>query len=152
MSWMSGKSVPVPNRATQMKPMATSPAATISCSLQVDVAPTIFSRGDADLGRFLQGGPGRGASAVQEDPLGLGDLDPQPGRLLVEPWRLYWEVLHHKAVSGGLAVQYGNDFRAGACDVVDIGDVPALELLQAAHPLAEEPDLGRVLTPPVARG
>ena len=31
-------------------------------------------------------------------------------------------------------------------------DFQALELVHAAHPLADEPDLGRVLTPVVARG
>ena len=36
--------------------------------------------------------------------------------------------------------------------MVDMGDFPALELLHAASPLADEPDLGRVLTPVVARG
>ena len=33
-----------------------------------------------------------------------------------------------------------------------MGDFPALELLHAADPLTEEADLGRVLTPVVARG
>ena len=36
--------------------------------------------------------------------------------------------------------------------MVDMGDFPALELLHTASPLANEPDLGRVLTPVVDRG
>ena len=52
---MSGKWVPVLYEVPQMKPMAASPARTISCSAQVGVDPTILSR-EADLGRFLQGG------------------------------------------------------------------------------------------------
>ena len=43
---MSGKWVPVPYKMAQMKPMAASPAGTISCSVQVEYAPTILSRGN----------------------------------------------------------------------------------------------------------
>ena len=31
--------------------------------------------------------------------------------------------------------------------MIDMGDFSALELVHAAHPLADEPDFGRVLTP-----
>src|SRR5215831_9470996 len=52
--------------------------------------------GKADLGRLLHGGRGHDASAAQDDPVGLGGLDPPPGFLLVEPWRLHGQVLHRK--------------------------------------------------------
>ena len=42
---MSGKWVPVPYQVAQMKPMAASPAGTMSCSVQVGSGPTILSRG-----------------------------------------------------------------------------------------------------------
>ena len=109
---MSGKWVPVPYQVAQMKPMAASPAGTMSCSAQVGDAPHDLVAGDADLGRFLQGGRGHDAGAAQDDPVGLGDLDPQPGRLLVEPRRLHRQVLHRKAVLGGLGVEDGEGFPA----------------------------------------
>ena len=125
----------------------------MSCSAQVTATPHDLVAGEADLGRFLQGGRGHDtACAPQDDPVGLGDLDPQPGRLLVEPWRLHGQVLHRKAVLGGLVVEDGEGFPAIVVIGVDMDDFPALELVHAAHPLADEPDLGRVLTPVVARG
>ena len=108
--------------------------------------------GEADLGRFLQGGRGHDAGAAQDDPVGLGHLDPQPGRLLVQPRRLHRQVLHRKAVLGGLGVEDGEGFPAIVIIEVDMGDFPALELLHAAGPLADEADLGRVLTPVGDRG
>ena len=69
--------------------------------------------GDAHLRRFLQGRRGHGAAgAAQDDPVGLGDFDPQPGRLLVEPRRLYGQVLDRKAVLRRLVVEDGNGFPA----------------------------------------
>src|SRR5262249_19817560 len=68
--------------------------------------------GKADLGVFLQGGRGYDAIGPQNDPVGLGHLDPQPGRLLVEPWRWYGQVLDRKAIVGGLGVQHGEGFPA----------------------------------------
>ena len=109
---MSGKWVPVPRKIAQMKPMAASPAAIISCSAQVPRRPHDLVAGEADLGRFLQGGRGHDASAAQDDPVGLGHFDPQPGRLLVEPRRLHGQVLHRKAVLGGLGVEDGEGFPA----------------------------------------
>ena len=132
--------------------MAASPAGTMSCSAQVACAPTILSRGNADLGRFLQGRRGHDAGAAQDDPVGLGDLDPQPGRLLVEPRRWHRQVLHRKAVLGGLGVEDGKGFPAIVRVEVDMDDFQALELLHAARPLADEADLGRVLTPVVDSG
>src|SRR3989442_378383 len=46
MSWMSGKCLPVPYPAMQMKPMAASPAGSRSCSEQLAGSPTILSRGN----------------------------------------------------------------------------------------------------------
>ena len=108
---MSGKWVPVPDQIAQMKPMAASPAGTISCSAQV-AWPHDLVAGEANLGRFLQGRRGHDARCAQDDPVGLGDLDPQPGRLLVEPRRLHRQVLHRKAVVGGLGVEDGKGFPA----------------------------------------
>ena len=68
--------------------------------------------GDADLGGFLQGGRGNDASGAQDDPVGLGDLDPQPGRLLVKPRRWHCQVLDRKAVLRGLVVEDGDGFPA----------------------------------------
>jgi hypothetical protein len=62
------------------------------------------------------------------------------------------QVLHRKAVLGGLGVEDGNGFPARLIVEVDMGDFPALELLHAAAPLTNEPDLGGVLTPPGDRG
>ena len=95
-----------------MKPMAASPAGTMSCSAQVACRPHDLVAGDADLGRFLQGRRGHDADGAQDDPVGLGDLDPQPGRLLVQPRRLHRQVLHRKAVLGGLGVEDGDGFPA----------------------------------------
>ena len=96
--------------------------------------------GNADLGRFFQGGPGHDASGAQDHPVGLGDLDPQPGRPLVEPRRWHGQVLHRKAVVGGLDVQHGDRFPASVVVLVDMHHLQALEGLHAAHPLADEPD------------
>ena len=115
------------------------------------VRPHDLVAGEPDLRRFLQGGPGHDALGAQDDPVGLGDLDPQPGRFLVESRRWHRQVLHRKAVVGGLAVEDGNGFPAKVAIEVDMDDFPALELVHAAGPLAEEPDLGRGLTPPVER-
>ena len=70
--------------------------------------------GEPDLGRFLQGRRGHDAGAAQDNPVGLGDLDPQPGRLLVQPRRFHRQVLHRKAVLGGLGVEDGEGFPAKA--------------------------------------
>jgi hypothetical protein len=86
-----------------------------------------------------------------DDPVGLGDLDPQPGGLLVEPRRLHRQVLHRKAVLSGLLVEEGEGFPAIVIVVVDMDDFLALEVRHTASPLANEPDLGRILTPRVAR-
>ena len=61
-------------------------------------------------------------------------------------------MLHRKTVLGGLCVEDGEGFPAIVLILVDMGDFPALELVHAAGPLADEPELGRVLTPVVARG
>ena len=108
--------------------------------------------GDADLGRFLQGRPGHHAGAAQDDPVGLGDLDAQPGRLLVEPRRFDRQVLHYKAVLGGLCVEDGEGFLAIVRVVIDMDNFQALELVHAPDALADEPELGRVLTPVGDRG
>src|SRR5262249_3142958 len=107
--------------------------------------------GDADLGRFLEGRRGHDAYAAQDDPVGLGNLDPQPRRLLVKPRQLYGQVLHGKTVPGSLLVEDGNGFPAIVVIPVDMSDFPALELCHAANPLTDEADLGRVLTQVVAR-
>jgi hypothetical protein len=62
------------------------------------------------------------------------------------------QVLHRKAILGRLLVEDGESFLAIVRIVIDMADFPALELLHAAGPLANEPDLGRVLTPVVDRG
>ena len=152
MSWMSGKWVPVPTRLAQMKPMAASPACTMSCSAQVACTPTILSRGKPTWAASFRAVQVMTPLRAQDDPVGLGHLDPQPGRLLVEPRRLHGQVLHRKAVLGGLGVEDGKGFPAKVVIDVDMGDFPALELVHAAGPLADEPDLGRVLTPPGDRG
>jgi hypothetical protein len=116
------------------------------------VPPHDLVAGDAHLGRFLQGRHSHDTDGAQDDPVGLGDLDPQPGRLLVEPRPLHRQVLHRKAVLDGLGVEDGEGFPAIVIVDVDMGDFQALELLHTADPLADEPDLGRVLTPDVDRG
>ena len=83
---MSGKSVPVLYRIAQMKPGRLPGLSHILLHAGPRV-PHDLVAGEADLRRFLQGGPGHDALGAQEDPVGLGDLDPQPGRLLVEPRR-----------------------------------------------------------------
>ena len=99
------------------------------------VRPHDLVAGEADLGRFLQGRRGHDAAGAQDDPVGLGDLDPQPGRLLVEPRRLHGQVLHRKAVLGGLGVEDGEGFPAIVVIVVDMGDFPALELRPCRRPV-----------------
>ena len=116
------------------------------------VRPHDLVTGDANLGRFLQGGCGHDAAGAQDDPVGLGDFHPQPGRLLVQPRRLHGQVLHRKAILGGLGVEEGHGFPARGVIGVDMRNFQALELLHAADALADEPDLGRVLTPPGDRG
>jgi hypothetical protein len=117
--------------------------------VQVGDAPHDLIAGDAHLGRFLQGGRGHEAScAPQEDPVGLGDLHPQPGRLLVEPRWLHREVLDRKAILRRLDVEDGHGFPPILRVMVHMGDFHALELRHAPDPLADEADLGGVLTPP----
>ena len=103
------------------------------------------------MGRFLQGRCGRDTAGVEEDPVGVGDLDPQPGRLLVEPRPLQGQVLHRKAILGGQGVEDGNGFPAKVVIEVDMGDFQALELVQSTGPLGDEPEFGRVQTPVVGR-
>src|SRR5262249_28911391 len=99
--------------------------------------------GEPDLRCFLHGGPGHDASRTpQDDPVGWGDLDPAPGRFLVEPRELDGQVLHRKAVVCGLVVEEGNGLPATLVIEMDMDDFQALELLHAASPLAEEADLG----------
>jgi hypothetical protein len=81
----------------------------------------------------------------------VGDLDPQPGRLLVEPRPLQGQVLHRKAILGGQGVEDGNGFPAKVVIEVDMGDFQALELVQSTGPLGDEPEFGRVQTPVVGR-
>ena len=61
-------------------------------------------------------------------------------------------MLDRKAVLGGLCVEEGNGFPAIAVIPVDMRDFPALEVCHAASALANEADLGRVLTPVGGRG
>ena len=60
-------------------------------------------------------------------------------------------MLHRKAVLSRLCVEDRNGFSAKVRIVVDMDDFQALELFHAAHPLANEADLGRVLTPVAGR-
>jgi hypothetical protein len=135
-----------------MKPMAASRAAKHILIRAGRSRPHHLVAGEADQGRFLQGRCGADAAAAQDDPVGLGDLDPQPSRLLVEPRWLHGQVLHHKAILHRLSVEEGDGFPAIVVIPVDMGDFHALELRHAAHLLADEPELGRVLTPVVERG
>ena len=132
--------------------MAASPAATMSCSAQVGWGPHDLVAREADLGRFLQGRRGHDASAAQDDPVGLGHFDPQPGRLLVEPRRVHGRCCTAKPYWAAWVLRMGRVSRPKSYVDVDMGDLHALELLHAASPLGDEPDLGRVLAPPVAWG
>jgi hypothetical protein len=60
---------------------------------------------------------------------------------LIEPRQFDCQVLDGKAILGGLLVEEGEGFLAILRVPVDMGDFPALELLHAASPLADEPDL-----------
>src|SRR5262249_17035205 len=112
-SWISGKSVPVPCSTGQHGTDIAHGRLTGRHNVLLRagrVRPHHLVTGDADLSRFLQGDLGHGAGAAEDDPVGLGDLDAQPGRLLVEPRRLDRQVLHCKAVLGRLGVQDGQGF------------------------------------------
>ncbi len=77
------------------------------------VRPHDLVAGEADLGRFLQGRRGHDASELRRmTQSGWATLHPQPGRLLVEPRRWHRQVLHRKAVLGGLGVEDGEGFPA----------------------------------------
>ena len=108
--------------------------------------------GEPRLRRFLQRGDGREPIGAQDDPVGLGHLDPQPGCPLVNPRHGHCQVLHRKAVLGRLDVEDGNSFPPIVIVGVDMGDFPALELRHAPGALAQEPDLGGTLIPIVERG
>ena len=82
--------------------------------LEVFVARREVGEDVGQRGRFLQGGHERDATAAQEDPVGLGDLHPQPDGLLVQPRRWHRQVLHRKAVPGGLGIEHGEGFPAKA--------------------------------------
>src|SRR6266511_6158242 len=149
---MSGKSVPVANRLAQMKPRAASPAGTTSCSAQVDVAPTILSRGTPTWAVSFR------AAEV---------MTPKVRRMTQSGWATLTrsQVAFWSSPGGGIArcctakpywaawwSRMGEGFPAKGRVVVDMGDFQTLELVHAAGPLGDEPDLGRVLTPPVGRG
>ena len=65
---------------------------------------------------------------------------------------MHRQVLDRKAVLRRLGVEDGEGFPSIVIVDVDVGDFQALELVHAARALANEPDLGRVLTPVVDRG
>ncbi|MPM44785.1 hypothetical protein SDC9_91467 [bioreactor metagenome] len=87
--------------------------------------------------RFLQRSGVHHAPAPQQREVGLALAQLQPGGLLLHAWRGHGQQLQIKAVHLGALLQHGDGFLAERAVVIDQRDLLALELVQAAHLLAQ---------------
>ena len=144
--------LPMPYQFAQMKPMAASPAGIISCSVQVASGPTILSRGTPTWAASFRAVVVMTPTVRRMTQSGWATLTRSQVAFWSSPGVWHGQVLHRKAVVGGLGVEDGEGFPALVVIPVDMGDFQALELVHAADPLADEANLGGVLTPVVGRG